>query len=210
MAQADDNGTQEGSLNFTFPADGIYRLRVEETNRRGGPDMAYRVRVEPYQAGFELASEAEVVNAPQGGVFVVKVTAARRDYNGPITLGVEGAGEGCQVSGNVIPEGKPETTMSVTLGSNLTAGQIGTLKIVGTAKIGEADFHATAGTLVRDARSVQRVALSAGGARRHTGFGRRAGISAILPSGRRFAGGLAAEGRRHGQPGGDRRPFQRL
>jgi len=148
VATAEDEGTQEGSINFTFPADGTYRLRVEETNRRGGPDMIYRIAIQPYQPGFDLAAEVEKVDAPQSGVFVVKVTAARRDYNGPITLGVEGAGEGCTLGGNVIPEGKPETTMSVTVGSNLKSGHLGTLSIFGTAKVGEADFRAEASTLV--------------------------------------------------------------
>lgn len=80
-------------------------------------------------------------------MFVVKVTAARRDYNGPITLSVEGAGEGCKLQSNIIPEGKPETTLHVTLGPSLAAGVIGNLKIIGTAKVGEADFSTTAGTL---------------------------------------------------------------
>ncbi|REK12893.1 MAG: hypothetical protein DWQ37_09700 [Planctomycetota bacterium] len=147
VAQAEDNGNQEGSINYTFPADGVYRLRVEETNRRGGPDMVYRVRIEPYQPGFDLVAEAEKVDAPQNGVFVVKVIANRRDYGGPITLSVEGAGEGCSLSSNVIPESKPETTMHVTLGPSLTAGQIGTVKIIGQAKVGEVDFRDEASTL---------------------------------------------------------------
>jgi hypothetical protein len=147
LAEAEDNGSEEGKLDHTFAADGVYRLRVEETNRHGGPDFVYRVAVEPYQAGFALAAEAEKVDAPQHGVFVVKVTAARRDYNGPITLSVEGAGEGCQLSGNVIPEGKPETTMHVTLGSSLVAGHIGTARIIGQAKVGETEFRAAAHTL---------------------------------------------------------------
>jgi hypothetical protein len=147
LAEAEDAGTAEGALNYTFPADALYRLRVEETNHRGGVDVAYRIVATPYQAGFDLAAEAEKVDAPQNGVFVVKVTAARRDYNGPITLAVEGAGEGHVLRHNIIPEGKPETTLHVTLGAPLTAGHFGTLKIVGTAKVGEADFSATASTL---------------------------------------------------------------
>jgi hypothetical protein len=147
LAEAEDAGTAEGALNYTFPADGLYRLRVEETNHRGGSDVVYRIVAAPYQPGFDLAAEAEKVDAPQKGVFVVKVTAARRDYNGPITLAVTGAGEGHVVSNNVIPEGKPETTMHVTLGAPLTAGHLGTLKITGSAKVGEADFTATASTL---------------------------------------------------------------
>ncbi len=147
IAEAEDNGNEEGSLNATFPADGIYRLRVEDTNRRGGLDEVYRVVVEPYHAGFTLAAAAEKVDAPQNGVFVVKVTAARRDYNGPITLGVEGAGEGCTVRNNIIPEGKPEATMSVTIGPSLSAGQLAQIRIFGTAKIGESEFRAAASTL---------------------------------------------------------------
>ncbi len=147
LAEAADPGNAEGSLNYTFPDDGTYRLRVEETNHRGGFDFAYRIVATPYQPGFSLAAEAEKVDAPQNGVFVVKVTAARRDYNGPITLAVEGAGGGAKLQSNVIPEGKPETTMHVTLGSSLTPGTINTLKIIGTAKVGEADFSTTASTL---------------------------------------------------------------
>ncbi|MGD9723088.1 MAG: LamG-like jellyroll fold domain-containing protein [Pirellulales bacterium] len=148
LSEAEDNGADEGAIDYTFPADGLYRLRVEDTHRRGGPDRAYRIAVEPYQAGFTLEAAAEKVDAPQNGVFVVKVTCVRRDYNGPITLSVEGAGEGCQLQHNIIPEGKPETTLHCTLGSSLAAGQIAQLKIVGQAKIGEQEFRATASTLV--------------------------------------------------------------
>lgn len=145
LAEAEDNGNAEGALNFTFPADGNYRLRVEETNRRGGPDMVYRIVASAYQPGFDLAAEAEKLDAPQNGVFVVKVTAARRDYNGPITLAVEGAGD-CKLANNIIPEGKPDTTVHVTVGPSLAPGQLGTIKIVGTAKVGEADFTTVAST----------------------------------------------------------------
>jgi hypothetical protein len=148
VAEAEDNGNQEGAINYTFPADGLYRLRVEDTNRRGGSDRAYRIAVEPYQPGFDLQAAAEKVDAPQNGVFVVKVTSARRDYNGPITLSVEGAGEGCTLGGNVIPEGKNETTMHVTIGSPLAAGQLSLVTVAGQAKIGESEFRTTAGTLV--------------------------------------------------------------
>ena len=148
IAEAEDTGIEEGVLNVTFPADGIYRLRVEDSNHRGGPDDVYRILVEPYQAGFTLSAAAEKLDAPQNGVFVVKVTAARRDYNGPITLAVEGAGEGCVVQSNVIPEGKPETTISVTLGPSLAAGQLAMVRIIGQAKIGETEFRTAANTLL--------------------------------------------------------------
>ncbi|HEX3724626.1 MAG TPA: LamG-like jellyroll fold domain-containing protein, partial [Pirellulales bacterium] len=147
LAEAEDAGTDEGTLTHTFAADGQYRLKVEDTNHRGGPDEVYRILVKPYEAGFTLQAAAEKVDAPQNGVFVVKVTAVRRDYNGPITLSVEGAGEGCVLRHNVIPEGKPETTMHVTLGPSLAAGQLANLQIIGHAKIGETEFREAASTL---------------------------------------------------------------
>jgi len=155
LAEAEDTGTDEGSINFTFPADGLYRLAAESTSHRGGADDVYRIQVEPYQPGFSLVAAAEKVDAPQRGVFVVKVTAVRRDYNGPITLGVEGAGDDCKLRHNVIPEGKPETTMHVTLGEGLAAGQLAMIRVVGTAKVGEVDFRTTASTL-----GAQRAALA--------------------------------------------------
>jgi len=147
IGEVEDTGTEEGSLTSTIPADGVYRLRVEDVHHRGGPAATYRILVSPYQAGFTLAAAAEKVDAPQKGVFVVKVTATRRDYNGLITLAVEGV-DGCTLRHNIIPEGKPDTTLNVTLPDSLPGGQLAALRIVGTAKAGETEFRAQASTLV--------------------------------------------------------------
>jgi len=149
LAEAEDSaGNEEGVLNATFPEDGIYRLMVEDLHRRGGPGHVYRVAVQPYQPGFTLAVEGSTFNAPQGGVFVAKVTSARRDYNGPITLSIEGVDEGLKLAGNVIPEGQNETTISATLPASLAAGTLANARIVGRAKVGEVDVMDTADTLV--------------------------------------------------------------
>lgn len=148
LAEADDAGAEEGAINYTFPEDGVYRLMVEDLLHRGGPEFVYRVAISAYQPGFDLAIDADKFDVPRGGVFVAKVTSARRDYNGPITLSIAGAGEGFALANNVIPEGKNETTISVTVPSALEPGKPYTISIVGQAKIGEADFRATASTLV--------------------------------------------------------------
>jgi hypothetical protein len=147
LVEAEDSGMDEGVVNFTFPEDGTYRLMVEDLLRRGGPEQVYRIDIAPYQPGFSLAVDAEKYDAPKGGVFVAKVTSARRDYNGPITLSVAGI-DGAQVANNVIPEGKNETTMSITVPAALESGQLHHIRIVGQAKVGEADVRATASTLV--------------------------------------------------------------
>ena len=148
LAEAEDAGPEEGAINYTFPEDGAYRLMVEDLLHRGGPEFVYRVEISPYQPGFSLAIDADKLDVPRGGVFVAKVTSARRDYNGPIALSIAGAGEGLALANNVIPEGKNETTMSVTVPSSLEPGKPYAVSIVGQAKIGETDFRDTASTLV--------------------------------------------------------------
>lgn len=147
LAEAEDAGTDEGIINYTFPEDGNYRLMVEDLLRRGGPEQVYRIDIAPYQPGFTLAADAEKYDAPKGGVFAVKVTCARRDYGGPITLSVAGL-DGAGLANNVIAENKNDTTMLVTLPANLESGQFRRIQIVGQAKVGEADVRATASTLV--------------------------------------------------------------
>jgi hypothetical protein len=146
-AESDDAGTEEGVIDYAFPADGTYRLMVEELNRGGGPEHAYRIEVSPYQPGFALALEAEKFDPPQGGTFVAKVTSARRDYNGPITLSLEGAPEGTAVEGNLIAEGQNETVLRATLPGSVPAGALAIVRIVGRAKIGETEFSSIASTL---------------------------------------------------------------
>ncbi|HVX61349.1 MAG TPA: PPC domain-containing protein [Pirellulales bacterium] len=146
VAEAEDAGGEEGAINYTFPADGVYRLMVEDLLQRGGPEFAYRVEVAPYQPGFDLSVDADKFDVPKGGVFTTKVTAVRRDYKGPITLSVAGV-EGCQVTGNVIAENKNDTTISVTVPPSLESGQLHLIEIVGKAKIGETEFQAKADTL---------------------------------------------------------------
>lgn len=147
LVEAEDSGIDEGLVDYTFPEEGMYRLMVEDLHHRGGPDHAYRIVVEPYSPGFTLAVEADKFDVPQGGVFVAKVTSARRDYNGPITLSIAGAGDGFTLANNVIPEGQNEVVMSVTAPAGLAPGPVRLINIVGQAKIGEADFTANASTL---------------------------------------------------------------
>lgn len=146
LAEAEDSGTDEGVLDVTFPADGEYYLMVEDVSRRGGPGHVYRVEGERYRPGFSLAIEAEKYDAPRGGVFVAKVTAARRDYNGPISLALEGL-EGCTLANNVIPEGQNEVVFRAALPAALETGSLNLFRVVGSAQINDTEFKATASTL---------------------------------------------------------------
>ncbi|MEX2187832.1 MAG: PPC domain-containing protein [Pirellulales bacterium] len=147
LGEAEDSGQSEGQLTVTIPEDGLYRLSVEDLLRRGGPQHAYRVEIEPYQPGFTLAVETDKLDFPQEGTVVAKVTCGRRDYAGPIELAVEGLGDGVVLSGQTIEKDKPETQLKITLPAGVTAGQLLNARIVGRAKIGESEFTATASTV---------------------------------------------------------------
>ena len=149
LAEVDDSpGNEEGILDVALPEAGIYRLMVEDLHRRGGPDHSYRIDIEPYEAGFSLAVEGDTFNAPHGGVFVAKVTSTRRDYAGPITLSIEGGGEGLALANHVIAENQNETLLHVTAAASHEPGSWSTARIVGRAKVGETDFLAVASALV--------------------------------------------------------------
>lgn len=147
IAEAEDSGQGEGQVTVTIPEDGLYRLSVEDLLRAGGPEQAYRVEIEPFQAGFTLAVETDKLDFPQEGTVVAKVTCGRRDYGGPIELGVEGLGDGVGLAGNVIEQGKNETQLKLTLPAGLAAGQLVSARIVGRAKIGDGEFKTAASTV---------------------------------------------------------------
>lgn len=145
LLEAEDIGSEEGVLDFTFPADGTYRLKVEDLHLRGGPEHVYRIEAVPYAPGFTLAVDSDRLHLPQGGLSVAKVTCVRRDYNGPITLSVLGI-DGLVLGTNVIPEGQAEVTMTITAPATLAPGTLRHIRIIGSAKIGETDFTAVAST----------------------------------------------------------------
>ncbi len=143
LAAAEDSGKNDASINYTFPADGDYVLEAKDLHQRGGSEFAYRIAVEPYQPGFDLALSGETINVPAGGTTFLTITSARRDYNGPIEISGQNLPEGITVTPTVIGPG--QNTVVVTL-QNATgkAGQLSEVQLVGTAKIGGADYSAVA------------------------------------------------------------------
>jgi len=133
VATADDTGTAEGILHYTFPADGDYTLVVEDLHRRGGPEFAYRIEVRPFVDQFQLSASVDTLNIGSGGIGTVMVTAKRGEISGPITLALRGAPEGLVATPSVIGKGQTAITMTIHCGTNVPAGKIYPVEIVGTA-----------------------------------------------------------------------------
>ena len=152
LAANDTANTQPGletPLTVRATADGHCRVFIGELTRRGGPDFTYGLRVEAADRGFELALAGDRFAAALGGSFTVKVTAQRRNVSGPITLALASGDEralpaGFTVEDHVIEKGKNETQLKITAPTNVPAGAIYHLAIVGLGLEGTNEVSALA------------------------------------------------------------------
>jgi len=147
LAEGDISGANEGTLTNKFSEAGTYRLFVEELNRGGQPDFVYRIEVAPFHAGFSLSLETNKVEAASDGTFDLKVTAGRREYDGPITLSLAGLDDDFVSTNNVIAEKKSETLLRVKVPARVEAGLMFHFSIVGHARVDDTDYEKTAGTM---------------------------------------------------------------
>lgn len=152
VAAADDTGTGEGIIDYTFPADGDYTLVVEDLHRHGGFEYAYRVAVAPFEEKFSLSASADTLNVPAGGLASVTVTAVRGSFAGPISLSLLDAPEGVVATPAVIGPGVASTIMTVACAPNVPAGKVYAVRIAGAAQSGQTQYQAIAA--VTDAQKV--------------------------------------------------------
>jgi len=146
VAAAEDSGVNEGSLNFKAPADGDYTLVVEDLNRRGGSEHAYRIAVSATAPPFSLASSLDTFNLPVGGVATATVTSVRTGYTGPIELKVQNLPAGVSASPSVIGAGRNDAVLTIQAPADFAVGDLHGIQIVGTARIGETDVAIPAET----------------------------------------------------------------
>ena len=174
LAYAEGAAANEATLSTSFPADGDYVLEVADLNRRGGPRYAYHVDVVPSDAGFSLAASADSLNIPAAGTATVTVTAVRSRYVGPIAVQAVDLPSGVTSVPTVIGPGQDSVVLSLRSAAGAATGRVHPIRIVGSARIRNADFQASA----TDHRGAQngsgRHALSARIADDRDGTGNRA------------------------------------
>jgi hypothetical protein len=150
LAETGVSDAEDESFNFTFPADGTYRLMTEELLRRGGAEFTYRVAIAPND-GFSLALKSDKDGrykfvAGKDGALAIDVVCQRKGYDGPITLGVESAAGEFQLYGNVIAEKQAAAKLIAVVPPNCKPANLATLRIVGKATIDGRDVTVAAGT----------------------------------------------------------------
>jgi hypothetical protein len=122
VAENDDFNDKENGLlthhadsrvEFTPTADGIYRIRLSDAQRQGGPPYAYRLLVGPPRPDFALRIVPSGITGFPGATVPMTVFALRKDgFSGPIDLFAEP--EGFVLSGGRIPAGQNSVTVTLT------------------------------------------------------------------------------------------------
>ncbi|MDA1054743.1 MAG: PPC domain-containing protein [Planctomycetota bacterium] len=142
VASNDDvgNGKTDSALNFKAPADGRYRITIEDTfASRGGDRFAYRLYAErpaDPEPDFEIQLPVDAVTLARGAEVKLKVTATRKgNFQGAITLEAGLLPAGVSITSNMIAENKNETQL--TFKANETASlELARLPVFGVAMIG--------------------------------------------------------------------------
>ena len=114
LARSNPSAADEGVVTHTFGSAGTARLFVEEATGAFGSNCIYRITTQR-PAGFSLTLDTDRVNVAPGKTFDLKVSIARSDYKGAVTLALDGLREGVVLTNNVIGDGKSNTTMQVTV-----------------------------------------------------------------------------------------------
>lgn len=116
----DDKGagllTHQADSRFSLklPADGTYYLTLADTQRQGGPEFGYRLRVGPPRPDFELRVTPSNLNVRAGSGVPIVVYALRHDgFAGEIALTLKDAPRGFTLSGGRIPAGQDKVQLTL-------------------------------------------------------------------------------------------------
>lgn len=122
-------------IRVTLPASGTYYLWLADTQHKGGPEFAYRLRLSTPQPDYQLRVTPSSISARGGSTVPVNVYALRRDgFEGEIQLKLKDAPAGFVLSGGWIPAGKSSERLTLTVPSKKSNGPV-ELHLEGTAQL---------------------------------------------------------------------------
>ncbi len=127
----------DSRLDYTFPADGDYVIRIRDIQAKGGEEYAYRLHIAVPKPDFTLRTIPDNPRLGQGDSAMVTVKALRKDgFNGEINLAVQNLPKGLVASPAVIAAGQSQTRLTITAAEDAAFALLSPT-IVGTATIGE-------------------------------------------------------------------------
>jgi hypothetical protein len=111
-----DTHHADSYLRVALPADGLYHVRLEDAQGKGGREFSYRLRVSPPRPDFALRVAPSAVNARAGAIVPLTVWALRRDgFDGDIHLALADPPPGFHLSGAWVPAGQDKVRLTLTV-----------------------------------------------------------------------------------------------
>ncbi len=130
-----DTHHADAYLRVTLPADGVYRVRLEDAQGKGGPEFGYRLRLGPPQPDFELRVVPSALHGRAGATVPLTVWALRRDgFAGDIHLALADAPPGFSLGGAWVPAGLEKVRVTLTLPPD-PSPEPRPLRMVGRARV---------------------------------------------------------------------------
>lgn len=125
----------DSRVELTVPYGGTYFVRVADSQRRGGPEYGYRLRVGAPRPDYALRVTPSTINVRGGTSVPITVYALRRDgYTGEIILGFRDTPPGFGLSGARIPAHQDKVQLTLTA-PNTPRDEPYELRLLGVAMI---------------------------------------------------------------------------
>ncbi len=119
--------THQADSNFMaeIPNDGIYTIRISDTQNKGGADYAYRLTLGSPSPDFAVIISPAALFIPAGAAAAITVHAVRYDgFNGEIKIELKNKTQELSISGGVIPANINKTRMTLNCAAGTTAKYI--------------------------------------------------------------------------------------
>jgi hypothetical protein len=152
LAFSDDNEDKGAGLDTHYadswlraklPADGTYYLHLGDSQRQGGPEYGYRLRISAPRPDFALRVAPSSINIRGGLTVPITVYALRRDgFSNEIAVVLKDAPEGFTLGGAKVPAGQDQVRLTISAPPRPTPNPI-SLSLEGRATIqGQQVVHA--------------------------------------------------------------------
>lgn len=135
LKEADDDGKQSADpdIDFTFPADGDYRVSIGDRFLHGGERFTYLLLITEPQSDYSLSVAADAFVLTAGKELEIPVTISRSSFAESIEVRVEGLPAGVTAAAVVSePKGDSAKGVKLKLKADAEATYSGPIQIVGS------------------------------------------------------------------------------
>jgi hypothetical protein len=106
----------DSQLQVELPSDGAYFIHVGDTQKKGGAEYAYRLRVSARRPDFALRVVPATISARPGSTVAITVHALRHDgFDQDIRLSLKDAPAGFTLSGAWVPADQTKVPITLTV-----------------------------------------------------------------------------------------------